>query len=66
VDKDLMDSCKFIKEASEIGRMSQMFTFSGSQVTLRRKDGGLITLSVSPYPSILFDFCEKNKWDKAI
>ena len=46
--------------------MSQMLTFSNSQVTLRRKDGGLITLSISPYHNILFDFCDKNKWDKAV
>jgi intraflagellar transport protein 80 len=43
-----------------------MLNFCGSQVSLRRKDGGLITLSISPYPSILFDFCDKNKWEKAI
>ncbi|EGR33781.1 intraflagellar transport protein, putative [Ichthyophthirius multifiliis] len=66
VDKDLMSLCKYTKESSDIGRISQMINFSGSQVTLRRKDGGLITLNVSPYPSILFDFCEKNKWEKAI
>lgn len=46
--------------------MSEMLTFIGSQVILRRKDGGLVTLNVSAYPSILFDFCEKNKWEKAI
>jgi intraflagellar transport protein 80 len=43
-----------------------MITFNGPQVILRRKDGGLITLNISPYPSILFDFCDKNKWEKAI
>ena len=43
-----------------------MINFNGPQVILRRKDGGLITLNISPYPSILFDFCDKNKWEKAI
>eukprot|EP01016_Furgasonia_blochmanni_P034705 TRINITY_DN3774_c0_g2_i1.p1 TRINITY_DN3774_c0_g2~~TRINITY_DN3774_c0_g2_i1.p1 ORF type:complete len:779 (-),score=217.27 TRINITY_DN3774_c0_g2_i1:42-2378(-) len=66
VDKDLMDLCKTVKEAAEIGRMSQMITLSPSQVILRRKDGGLITLAISPFPGILFEFCEKNKWEKAI
>jgi intraflagellar transport protein 80 len=50
VDKDLMDICKNSREASEIGRMSQMICFAGSSVILRRKDGGLITLPISPYP----------------
>jgi len=43
-----------------------MISFNGSFVTLRRKDGGLITLSISPYPTILIDFCERGKWEKAI
>jgi hypothetical protein len=42
--------------------MSQMLNFTSSQITVRRKDGGLVTLGVNPYPSILFDFCEKSKW----
>ena len=46
--------------------MAQMTVFSGPQITIRRKDGGLLNIAISPYPSILFDFCEKNKWDKAI
>ena len=50
VDKDLMDLCKNSKDAVELGRMSQMISFNGSQVVLRRKDGGLITLPISPYP----------------
>lgn len=66
IDKDLIELCMHIKEAPEIGRMSQMLTFTSSQVTVRRKDGGLITLGVSPYPRILFDFCDKGRWEKAI
>ena len=66
VDKDLMDLCKVSKESNDIGRSAQLLTFSSSQAILRRKDGGLITISVSPYPSILFDLCDKNKLDTAI
>ena len=43
-----------------------MTSFAGTNITLRRKDGALTNLTISPYPQILFDFCEKNKWDKAI
>jgi len=66
VDKDLMDLCKVSKESSDIGRSAQLLTFSSSQAILRRKDGGLITISISPYPSILFDLCDKNKLETAI
>lgn len=34
-----------------------MISFIGALVQIRRKDGGLITLSVSPYPSMLYDLC---------
>ena len=66
VDKDLMDLSKVVKELNEIGQMTQMISFSGSQIVIRRKDGGLINVGISPYPSILFEFCEKQKWNKAV
>lgn len=45
-----------------MGRLPQIINYSGNQVTIRRKDGALVTLGVSPYPALLFDFCEKGKW----
>ena len=66
LDKELAELCVSVKEAPEIGRLSQMITFTDSQVTIRRKDGGLVNFGVSPYPSILLDFTEKAKWSKAI
>lgn len=66
VDKDLMDLSKVVKEIPEIGQMTQMISFYGSQIVIRRKDGGLVNVSISPYPSILFEFCEKQKWNKAV
>jgi len=66
VDKDLMDLTKVIKEVNEIGQMAQMVSFNGSQIAIRRKDGGLVNIAISPYPSILFEFCEKQKWNKAV
>lgn len=46
--------------------MPQILNYSGSQVTVRRKDGSIVSLGVSPYPTLLFDFCEKGKWEKAM
>jgi len=66
VDKDLMESTKVVKELNEIGQMAQMVSFFGSQIVIRRKDGGLVNVSISPYPSILFEFCDKQKWNKAV
>lgn len=46
--------------------MAQLLTFSSTHANLRRKDGGIIWISVSPYPCILFDLCDKNQLDKAV
>ena len=35
-------------------------------MTVRRKDGANAIIGVSPYPILLFDFCEKGKWEKAM
>lgn len=35
-------------------------------VNVRRKDGGIISIGISPYPTILFDFCEKGKLDRGL
>ncbi len=47
IDKDINELCKLVKEATEIGRLSQIISFAGSLVTIRRKDGGLINLAVN-------------------
>jgi len=62
VDRELMEKCKSVKENSEIQRMSTIISYNQSTITIRRKDGGIINLSVSPYPSLLFDLCDKNGW----
>lgn len=57
VDKNLLEETSNFKEASELGRLPQIINYSGSQVTVRRKDGGIVIVGVSPYPNLLFDFC---------
>lgn len=66
VDISLLANTVSEKEATELGRLPQIINYSDSQVTVRRKDGGLVTLGNSPYPTLLFDFCEKGKWEKAM
>ena len=66
VDKNLFEDTSSSKESSELGRLPQIINYSGSQVTVRRKDGGIVMVGVSPYPTLLFDFCEKGKWEKVL
>lgn len=66
IDKSLLEATVNSKEATELGRLPQIINYSGSQVTVRRKDGSIVALGVSPYPTLLFDFCEKGKWERAM
>jgi intraflagellar transport protein 80 len=49
-----------------LGRLPQILNYTDSQVNIRRKDGGVVSVGISPYPTILFDFCEKGKFDKGL
>lgn len=55
-----------IKEYPELGRLPQIINYTDSLVNVRRKDGGIVSLGISPYPTILFDFCDKAKLDKGL
>ena len=66
VDKDLMDKAMLIKDAHDIGKMAQITQFHGNLVSIRRQDGSLATLGVSPYPKMLYENVEINDFDKTI
>lgn len=57
---------KYVKESNDITRNALMISFTESNILVRRKDGAVINLSISPYPTLLFEFCEKGKWEKSI
>lgn len=57
IEPDLLELTILGKEVAELGRLPQIINYCDSQVTIRRKDGGVITVGNSPYPAILFDFC---------
>lgn len=65
IDQDLLALTTTNKEVPELGRLPQIVNYCETLVTIRRRDGGVITVSNSPYPTILLDFCEKGKWEKA-
>lgn len=65
IDESLLNMTTTYKEVPELGRLPQVVNYYETQVTIRRRDGGVITVASSPYPTILLDFCEKGKWEKA-
>lgn len=66
VDKDLMIKAMAVKDASDVGKLAQMLTFNGNICTVRRLDGSLATLSISPYPKILYEYVDKADFEKGI
>ncbi|XP_063162568.1 intraflagellar transport protein 80 homolog isoform X4 [Candoia aspera] len=66
VDKDLLPKTLCEKDASEFSKNPQILSFVGNQVTIRRADGSLIHISISPYPAILHEYVNNLKWEDAI
>jgi len=66
VDRDLMLKSKQIRECLDVGKLAQMSSFTGTLCTVRRLDGGLATLQVSPYPRVLYEHVDKADFEKAI
>lgn len=66
VDKDLMLKATSYREAADVGKLAQMVSFTGNLCSVRRMDGGLATLSVSPYPKVLYEHIDKGDFENAI
>ncbi|XP_067400467.1 intraflagellar transport protein 80 homolog isoform X1 [Emydura macquarii macquarii] len=66
VDKDLLPKTLYEKDASEFSKNPQIVRFVGNQVTIRRADGSLIHLNISPYPAILHEYVSSSKWEDAV
>ncbi|KAM6065174.1 intraflagellar transport protein 80 homolog isoform 2-T5 [Theristicus caerulescens] len=66
VDKDLLAKTLYEKDASEFSKNPQIVRFVGNQITIRRADGSLIHLNISPYPAILHEYVSSSKWEDAV
>ncbi|XP_074403618.1 intraflagellar transport protein 80 homolog isoform X2 [Zonotrichia albicollis] len=66
VDKDLLPKTLYEKDASEFRQSPRIVSFVGSQVTLRRADGSLVHLRISPYPGILHGHAGCARWQDGL
>ena len=66
VDRDLMNKAMSQKEAADVGKFGTITQFNGNLVTVRRLDGSLATLGISPYPKMLYEHVDKTDFEKAI
>lgn len=51
---------------SEYSKNPHIVSFVGNQVTIRRADGSLVHISISPYPAILHEYVSSSKWEDAV
>ena len=68
VDGDLLPNTRVEHDVPEFGKSPQIVSFFGTRIVVRRADGSLLTTSVSPYPSMLFEFVNDNvqRWEDAV
>ncbi|XP_062355287.1 intraflagellar transport protein 80 homolog [Cinclus cinclus] len=62
VDKDLLPKTLYEKDASELRQSPGIVSFVGTQVTVRRWEGSLVHLPVSPYPAVLQHHVTSSRW----
>lgn len=65
VDKDLVNQTKYVKQDADFGKAAQVQLFTGSKAMVRRSDGALVMVAVSPYPQVLYDLVRTQQWEKA-
>lgn len=51
---------------SEYSKNPHIVSFVGNQVTIRKADGSLVHISISPYPAILHEYVSSSKWEDAV
>jgi len=66
VDRDLMNKAMQSRDATDVGKLAQILSFSGNLCSVRRLDGALATLPVSPYPRMLYEHIEKLDFETVI
>ncbi|XP_048961785.1 intraflagellar transport protein 80 homolog isoform X2 [Canis lupus baileyi] len=66
VDRDILPKTLYERDASEFSKNPHIVSFVGNQVTIRRADGSLVHISISPYPAILHEYVSGSKWEDAV
>ncbi|XP_068902733.1 intraflagellar transport protein 80 homolog [Tenebrio molitor] len=62
----LLKLCSMQYGSPELGRNPRISDFVGNSVSIRRADGSLINIPISPFPSILHKYIQDNKWTDAL
>ena len=65
VDPDLMTSTKSVRDGASFGKNPQLVQFAETHVTIRKSDGASMCASVSPFPSLLYEYVQSVQWEEA-
>jgi len=55
LDKELLDGCKYEKDASDAGRNCSIINFTGSFCNILKSDGSLCSKTITPYAGLLLN-----------
>ena len=66
VDRDLVEQAKESSDRPDFGKIPQIVSFHGTQLSVRRSDGALLTAGIPCYPSMIYDFVKNTRWEAAI
>ncbi|XP_057652979.1 intraflagellar transport protein 80 homolog [Diorhabda carinulata] len=62
----LLKLCSFNYDSPELGSSPRINDFVGNNVSVRRTDGSLINVPISPFPSLLHKCVLDNRWTDAL
>nr|CAH7751636.1 unnamed protein product [Callosobruchus chinensis] len=62
----LLKLCSSQYESVELGRDPRINDFVGNSVSVRRADGSLLNIPISPFPGLIHRSVQENKWSDAL
>lgn len=55
LDKEILDGCRYEKDASDAGKNCQILNFTGSFCNILKSDGSLLSKTITPYAGLLLN-----------
>lgn len=59
-DATLLRMCSLTNDSLELSRNPRINDFVGNSVSIRRTDGSLLNIPISPFPALLHRYCISN------
>ncbi|CAI5455053.1 unnamed protein product [Caenorhabditis angaria] len=66
LDRNLLQKSMIYKPVGNMGKFPQLASFAGNTVVLRKSDGCLVPVGISPFFSTINQLASNSKWDQAI